>query len=358
MKKIFLVAIACFIFMASQSAIIQVNNNAGSTVTTLLQTAIDNANSGDTIYVAGSPNYYDEDATLILTKRLTIIGPGFFLGENSQTQSSNQTAKIYYLEIGEGADNSVIMGLDFVYSGREIQLNRTQRGGGSGAKGAENVVLRRNVVDRIYLEYGSGTVIEQNYFNRGSNYGIYLHHTSSNTIIQNNIINLRYTNSPCIKGYGNGVALSNTVIRNNTFSSELEELIGVEITNNIFFSAGLNDCDNNTLKNNVFVATKIVAIPTNSTGNTYEPHNNKFSVTAGDLFVKAIPALDNEFKLKGGSPATGAGIDGIDAGAFGGLNAYKLSGLPPIPSIYEVTSTGVGTKESGLKVVIKAKSNN
>ncbi len=355
MKKLFILIFALFVFFGLQARVIQVNNNAGSIVTTLLQTAIDNADSGDTIYVAGSPNYYDGTSTVRLNKKLTIIGPGYFLGENNQTQSSNQTAKIYYMVIGEGADNSVIMGLDFTRY--ELDFNKTQRGGGQGAKGADNVIIRRNILDRIDLRYVSGTVIEQNYFNQGHYHGIYLGETTSNTVIQNNIFNLRYSNNASIDGYG-GVAYSNTVIRNNTFSTGLKELVGVEITNNIFFAGGLIDCDNNTLKKNVFVATEIVAIPASSTGNTYTTQNNKFSVAAGDLFVKAIPALDKEFILKPNSPAVGAGIDGIDAGAFGGLNAYKLSGLPPIPSIYEVTTTGMGTKENGLRVVIKAKSNN
>jgi len=342
MKKLIHTLIALFMVVGVQAKIIQVNNNAGASADyALLQTAIDNANSGDTLYLSGSPNYYDASTTVRLNKKLTLIGPGFFLGENNQTQSSNQTAKIYDFEIGEGADNSVLIGLDFNYSGYEITFNKKKRDGTTGSNTSNNVLIKRNKIDRISLYYASGTIIEQNYFN--SNYSnIFLDETSSNTLIQCNII-ITSSSYGGIQGPGYGYALSNTVIRSNTFSKGLVQLVGVEI-------------DNNVLKNNVWVSSEAVAIPTSSTGNTLS--NNKFTATAGDIFVKATPSIDNEFKLKNGSPAIGAGIDGIDAGAFGGISPYKLSGLPAIPAIYELTTTGIGTKENGLKVVVKAKSNN
>lgn len=357
MKKILLLICACFMYIGLQAKVIQVDNNAGSTVKyTLLQKAIDDASTGDTLYIAGSPNDYDPSTTVRLDKKLTLIGPGFFLGENNQTQSNNQTAHIYDLVICKGADNSILIGLDFSES--SISFKNEDRNQLQVTSSANNVLIKRNKIDDISIKSASGTIIEQNFFS--STYvAIYLDNTSSNTLIQNNIIATR-SNYAGIKGPAYyGYSLTNTIIRNNTLTGYLLDLKGVEIDNNIFFSGNLNNCDNNVLKNNVWVSTEPVAIPTSScTGNTYLANNNKFSVTAGDLFVKATPAVDNEFKLKASSPAAGAGIDGIDAGAFGGLNAYKLSGLPPIPSIYEVTTTGVGTKESGLKVVIKAKSNN
>lgn len=355
MKKSLLFLSLCLAGLSVQAKIIQVNNNVGAVADySLLQKAIDNASSGDTIYVAGSPNLYDGQ-TILINKKVVIIGPGFFLGENGQNQASNLTAKILNMELGEGGDNSVIVGLTFEEWTSSLFFSKRRPDNTEGEKTSNNVTLKRNKFSHVAVYFASGTIICQNYFVPKNSHGIYLDNSSSNTLVQNNIINSN--NSPSVYGnHSTNIGLTNTIISNNTLSDGLKYISGVNIYNNIFISDGLSNSNNNTLKNNIFTISKDLALPSTQTGNT--ELNNKYSITSTDLFVKTAPAIDNEFKLKTNSPAAGAGIDGIDAGAFGGLNAYKLSGLPPVPSIYEVTTTGVGTKENGLKIVIKAKSNN
>lgn len=354
MKKLLLSFVAVLFVFGTKATIIQVNNNTGASADfALLQQAIDAANSGDTLYVAGSPNYYDGNDLIRLNKTLTIIGPGYFLGENGQTQSSNQTAKISRMEIGEGASNSVLMGLDLCSSKGDLYFSKDKRDGTIGTAAADNVTIKRNIIFSITLNYASGTILSQNFF-LGSTNNLNLYYSASNTLIQNNIFDSG-TQYASISGDYNH-ELSNTVIINNTFENGLSDVHGAEISNNVFHNGSLKNCENNTVKNNVFVAAEGVAIPSTSTGNT--SLNNVFSVTAADLFVESTPTVDNDFILKTNSPALGAGLDGIDAGAFGGLNAYKLSGLPPIPSIYELNTNGIGTKENGLGVTLKAKSNN
>ena len=46
--------------------------------------------NGDTVYFEGSMNAY---GSLTITKRLVIIGPGYFLGENDSTQANKKSAK-------------------------------------------------------------------------------------------------------------------------------------------------------------------------------------------------------------------------------------------------------------------------
>lgn len=353
MKKLLLSIIVTTLSIGANATVIQVNNNPGASADyAMLQQAIDAANSGDTLYVAGSPNYYDGTSLVRLNKTLTIIGPGYFLGENGQTQSSNQTAKISELEIGEGASHSVIMGLDFYTSTNTLMFSKDKRDGTVGTSAADNVSIKRNLFFILDLNYSSGTIISQNFFHRGGN-NLFIDYSASNTLVQNNIFKSGSYSS--IVGDANH-ELSNTVIINNTFENGLSYIHGAEITNNIFYSDELVNCDNNTVKNNVFVSAEGVAVPTTSTGNTLT--DNIFSVTAANLFVETTLTVDNDFILKTNSPAIGVGLDNIDAGAFGGLNAYKLSGLPPIPSVYELSTNGVGTKENGLSVTLKAKSNN
>jgi hypothetical protein len=62
--------------------------------------------------------------------------------------------------------------------------------------------------------------------------------------------------------------------------------------------------------------------------------------------------------LASNSPAKGSGENGTDAGAFGGDEPYILSGIPSIPSIYQLTVPANVPQGGTLNVQIKAKTNN
>ena len=79
---------------------------------------------------------------------------------------------------------------------------------------------------------------------------------------------------------------------------------------------------------------------------------------AGNLFVGATGnSPDGQYKLKSASPYLTAGYNGTQPGVFGGTQAYVLSGLPPVPSIYEFTADAFGSKQNGLSINIKVKAN-
>jgi hypothetical protein len=67
---------------------------------------------------------------------------------------------------------------------------------------------------------------------------------------------------------------------------------------------------------------------------------------------------ETKFHLIEGSPAIGYGQYGVDCGAFGADAPYVLSGLPPIPHIFETNIPVSGTSNSGLPVNVKIKSQN
>ena len=69
-------------------------------------------------------------------------------------------------------------------------------------------------------------------------------------------------------------------------------------------------------------------------------------------------STDERWQLKSGGLASGAGENGIDCGMFGGSAPYILSGLPPVPRIYEAIISTSGSSVSGLPVIIKVKSQN
>ena len=177
--------------------------------------------------------------------------------------------------------------------------------------------------------------------------------TAANILIQNNIMINRRDGSS-IDGWDD--TFSGVTIKNNTLLNEIEDLHGAEIINNIFLNdLGLKNCDNGQVRNNVFTSAVDIVIDGESTGNTTS--DNVFSVSQTSLFVEDVPALDSEYQLDENSPAKGVGFNGVDAGAYGGPSPYQPSGVPPIPMIIELTTTGVGTESEGITIRVKARSN-
>jgi len=146
--------------------------------------------------------------------------------------------------------------------------------------------------------------------------------SSSSISLLNNVINFRSLNGSA------GINAYNSIIENNIVCYGEFEGTG------------------NVVKNNVCNETQF------GTAN-----GNQQNVDMTTVFV-GTGSTDGKWQLKDGSPAKGAGTNGIDIGAFGGQNPYMLSGIPPIPTIYEVISPTVGTQQTGLPVQVKAKSNN
>ncbi|MEQ8474410.1 MAG: hypothetical protein RIC35_24650 [Marinoscillum sp.] len=345
MKTLLALVLSCSLIVSIDAAVIQVNNNSGSDADyELLQEAIDEASYGDTLYISGSPNYYDGSSTIRLNKRLTLIGPGYFLGENLGL-ANNLTAKLYALVVGSGADGSRIMGLDMTrgYTSTIASSGITNQNadGSSSTNPPDNITFERNIFYNMYIK-GSGHLIQNNYLR-----ALTINNVTDNTIIQNNIFS---------HGIGDGTSYSytytNLLIQNNILNG-VSDINGADIVNNIFVNdTNVNDCDNGQIKNNVFTTTESGAISATSTGNTIQ--DNLFEKAEGTLFVSSSPSIDADYKLNGLSPAKDAGFNGVDAGAYGGSSAYVVSGIPPIPNITELTTTGTGTTSGGIQVRVKA----
>jgi hypothetical protein len=76
-----------------------------------------NINKGDTIHIEGSVTPYGktgQTATLCDTvyKRVVIIGPGYMLSDNSETQHNKESAKVRTLYIAKEAGGTVVAGIE------------------------------------------------------------------------------------------------------------------------------------------------------------------------------------------------------------------------------------------------------
>lgn len=292
---------------------------------TTLQAAHDNALtiSGDTLYLEGSTY---PSGGISLTKKLTIIGNGYFLAQNPETQYNLQPSSIsYYVYCYTGSEGSKFIGCTFQYS--------------------------------VYL-YTNNITFERNHFTYGNSNSIYTQANCSDILILGNFFETYYGYT----AFSFNQTHSNILVANNYFNgyvSTSTTFSGI-FANNIFNY--VTSIYNSTLVNNIALSTVTLSncISTYNIGNSTQFGNqngNQENVSQTALFVGPTGnSTDGQWQLKAGSPAIGAGEGGTDIGMFGGDYPYVLSGLPPIPAIYDLDAQSLPSNT--LDVNLKAKSHN
>jgi hypothetical protein len=328
LHKLLLTVAAIGVFGIANATVWRVNNTPGTNANfTQLSTAIADANvrPGDTIHVEGSASSY---ARSELKKRLVIIGPGYFLGgtnPNPGLQYHQNHSYINGLVLDSLGSGSVVMGMSgYMY----LQA------------GADNYTISRNSIE-LYSETGgqkcSNIKITHNYVDIRLNSIFFENLECTNNIIYNN----------CLLGSS---ANTNNLFRNNTVNNAVATITNAYVTNNIFLSiVNLVNC---TIKNNFCTQTN--ALPTTD--------NNRNGVALATLIVNT-GSNDGKFQLTATSPAIAAGetINGVtpDCGAFGTATPYRLSGIPPVPTIYALTvPASVPSSATTMTVTLSTRSNN
>lgn len=310
-----------------------------------LQAAHDGASAGDTLYLIGSGVSYISSKVTI-NKRLVIIGPGYFL-ENPDTQVSLLSATLDKstnpceegLVFAAGSEGSVLMGVTMI---GQIRISTS------------NILIKRNTFRwrlcgsslAAYIRVqGSFITITQNYMQppeTGFGPSILVDPGFSNISIRNNHLSTHSSSTYSVISSGSGLEISNNVIQRTLNVSN------AFIQNNLFYSA-VNPilAPGSVIRNNISIS----SIPFAAT------NGNLVNVPLATI-VDGTGSTDVQWKLKEGSPAIGTGYEGTDMGMFGGDEPYVLSGIPPIPTIYQLNAPTTGEKNTGLPITIKAKSNN
>lgn len=276
--------------------------------------------AGDTVYLEGSTVNY---GNVTLTKKLIVVGPGYFLGENDSTQANKVPATLTNLVMNGGSENSVLSGVSMSGS---VTLN------------AGNIVLKQCYSYYNTNVYSSNNVIIQGYYNR-----LYIYPPSQNNIIKNNILYApSYTNEYCLlmNDGTNGVVMNNIIHGHH-------QICNAEFRNNIATGNGwwnnqfavLGSC---MIENNIAAYSQYTSFP----GNLNSEDMNAVFVCWNDCTGYTS---DNRYKLAAGSPALGYGYNGADCGIFGGGDPYVLSGIPDFPAVWMLNV-------DGITVTLKAKS--
>ena len=349
-KAISFLCMAAFLISLQASATIRrVNNNTGVLtapaapntipVYTTAQAAHDASSNGDTIHIEPSGISY---GNLNITKRVIVIGNGYFLGPltanfNPGLQALTGSSILGNVNFAGGSDNSEMMGSTVtgnVFIGSHATL---------GPQATNNIIFKRNSITSIYLYTTNNSQVIQNYIN-GFIYG-QNGNATQNFNISNNIIfygvdmNLddqgifQHNVSSIVAGYQFNVY--NSIVRNNI----------------VVVTPGTLNATGSTVENNMSNGTLFGVL-----------NGNQNSVTMTNVFEdlsNASPTFteDNRFRLKAASPAIGSGFGSADMGAFGGSFPYIVSGIPNVPTIYRLTVNATVTSTT-MPVIISTRSNN
>tara|TARA_R110002020_G_scaffold259768_3_gene473896 strand:+ start:47289 stop:48386 length:1098 start_codon:yes stop_codon:yes gene_type:complete len=306
--------------------------------------AVANANvmDGDTLHIEGSSLVYD---VATVTKRLVIIGPGYFLTENPKVANTTYDARIGYISFEEGSQNSELIGISIINNGSSSHGRVYIR--------VNDITVKRCKI-RYGIEFGSSlidTYILQNYFVDGSN-ALYTNGSSSFVPPQDIIFN---NNILITKLIWSGWQILEC--NNNVFDGPANEL-------NLDFNTG-------SFQNNILKAAGITANINDGTNNNVEyntvSNSGVFTGTPGVVWEPAMVNLfvengttDGQYQLRSDATNNVVGSDDAERGPFGGaavVNRYNLSGLAAIPVIYNVSTTGVSEPGTGLPVNVKARTN-
>lgn len=317
---------------SSFAKIWRVNNSAGINANfTELTTAIASTlvGNGDTIYVEASSATYASVGDI--NKTLVIIGPGYFLS-NWTTPVQYNLSPAKFASIIVTANNVRIMGLsmDYIYAqGSNFSISRCNIGTLYFWQAAvNNINITQNWITQVYNYYAYAATnvrIANNIFQYGFIMG-----ANDNGLMEYNVFNLyggQYM-------YFNGAAFNfeKNIIAGT--SGNLTTYTNVLFKNNLCGFSGL-PTTNNGNQNNINMANNAVFVNNTLTGNN-----------------------DQNFMLSTNSPAKTAGPGSTAIGAYAGTAPYIASGIPPIPTIYDITIPQSTQTGSSVTIKFSSKSNN
>jgi len=344
MKKLttLLLVISMLFCTVSHAKIRRVGGNPGNPVIGTdytgdnagLNAAINDSNRGDTIFL------YPGTYGITLSKKLVIIGPGYFINTikdsthaNAGLQNIVGSLNSLQLSLNPGSDSSIFLGIDSFMLYTNCNSN--------------NIIINRcnvsqitsNISNLICQNWNISQSILNNFYLGMSRYSFSLYNGLFCNCL---IVNADLSFSSIIQ---------NCMFINNIFSGTCNLYKQkVQFINNIFLNANLIDFLFSSFQNNISTQSDIPA------------GTNKLNVSASSIFVgyptQGSYSNDARYKLSASSPAKGFGVGGVDCGMFGGSNPYVLSGIPSIPAFYYLSAPSINALTNPYTITFSVRSNN
>jgi len=338
-----------------------------------IQAAIDASNSGDTVYVYGSPNNYP--SFTIADKVITVIGPGWAPDKNLPLLAVVEGASIRNSPAGGSPDGSELHGLLFTTT---VIVSRNAVGGDFGTNNIRLVRCQFNGVVQWDLS-SSGFLIEGCIFLNSINFSG--SSTYQNFLFQNNMfflsvccvssqvnslvnsVNVRFDHNLFSSSNNSGGATASGFGGNSRFLTFTNNVFNqVNVGGNVSFSSFNNNITNNITLNSLNAAENGTPWAVNSNVDSGGNVANQSPLLSAQTSVNggnANPLLD--FTIASG-PANNSGSDGKDMGLLfdvsGSLN-WTNSRNGRVPRIFSMNITTPSVAPGGtLSVTVDARKSN
>lgn len=308
-----------------------------------VQAAINIAGPNDTIYVEASPNTYP---LFVIDKPLTIFGEGFYNQFNPQVSGSGLETKTGPFTIEAAGAGTKISGIHFeTTTPCQVKANNVT---------IENCLFSDNSLTVVSENIQDITIRQCIFLDPDNNFNTGTGATqASNISVTNCVFNGKIT----LQASQVLSKFNNNIIANTITTGTLLNLHASEFKNNILKNAQatyvINDGSTEGISHNI-IAANMTNFPT---------ANNNIVLTLAqqnaNLFVNPSPnSPDAAYALQAAYTQGNLGSDGTQRGIFGGSTPYILSGVGDIPLIYQMSSNGVATPNSGLNITISTRTSN
>jgi len=297
------------------------NNNSGSNFTNL-QTAIDGATAGDTIYIQPSAVSY---GNITINKTIHLRGLGHY-----PEISGNVGSKIGNIAIGstQNAQGISLSGIEFdVLSAAATPTSNFSNLSIVNCRGKS--VTTSGTADHCSNWIVAGCVISNDGF------GFFSKPNNNNWMIVNNIFQQPTTN---LSWYIFNALNSSDTFRNNIIIGNygagsptvFNNCMNLNIENSMILFSGAASGFNNLAS----IITYTNCLSYSYTGQTIPALSGVNNIDNTDPELQSIAtnvlfSYNNNYSLQPQSPAAGAGNDGQDLGVFGNLYNFEMRGYPP-----------------------------
>ena len=318
------------------AATITVDNKVNSAAQyTDLQDALDAANSGDTVLVAGSPTTY---GSILIEKELILIGNGYRI--DSEFDYATTVSTVTFNDDVDPDDPTdsymagFVTGSVYFYYGLNLLMERCKTGAVWFDNNNVSATLRNVIIDSyiyMYPDVHQSVVVQ-------------------NSILRNGIYN---TNPTSILEIDHCMFLDN--------SMQYSDIQYTLIRNSIVYGVSAAGGENMTFASNMCYiegSTTTFEIGGTNTGDSDENVDPMFTDIQNVSF-----SYSNDYTIQAGSPALTSADDGGEIGIFGGAypfpsggtGTYALSPQAAIPVITGLNIENPSVPENGtLNVNIQA----
>ena len=370
MKKIlFLISIIFPAMLFAQNSY-TVSNIHGVTANYYsLQGALDSVPAGSIIYLFPSQVSYGGG---VVNKKIAIYGNGFLLDQNVLPAASPNVygAHLQYLDIKQGGSNSYIEGLQF-----NTAVYAVTAGWPTGSPVHIDSAINVTISRCAFFPQGGGYIFTTNATYNCTIRDCYMDLAESGEGNSSNVLNDNNSGSTALQ-FRNNIITNRRTGKNFICNNILTNSDISFINNTIVAAIAGSNFQNLKYVNNIFVDTNpggtTTAAATLMLGEVHNnistrmgfldsTQNNYSGANPDSVFTYSTFGFhgeDQQWQLQPGSFANTYGIGSVACGAYGGENAYTLSGIPNLPNVYAVTILKDSLVRGNVLVRIRAKASN